>query len=199
MDRYPPQFNVKGRLPSGNRPHVAIIGSRRPTPYGEAVAERLAADLAEVGVVIVSGLALGIDSAAHRGALAAGGTTIAVMGTGVDVVYPAANTDLAARIVAGGGALISHFPNGIPPRRQNFPQRNHAIAAISDGVVVVEAVEGSGSLITVEAARRLSKVVMAVPGSVFSPLSTACHELIAKGDARLVQNHRSVLTALTAA
>lgn len=171
------------------------MGSRRPSPYGEAVAERLATDLGAAGAVVLSGLALGIDAAAHEGALAAGGCTVAVMGTGVDVIYPAANTGLASRILEGGGALVSAFPDGTPPRRGHFPRRNWTLAALSDLVVVVEAAEGSGALITAEAALALDKEVMAVPGSVFSPLSVGCHQLLRDG-AGLVQNARDVLAAL---
>jgi DNA processing protein len=188
-------LNVKGTWPPPDGPRVAIVGSRRPSPYGEAVAEQLAADLAHAGVVVVSGLALGCDAAAHRGALVAGGVTVAVMGTGVDIVYPAANLRLAEEIVAAGGALVSQFANGTAPRRQNFPARNVTIAALSDAVVVVEAVQGSGALITAEAALDLHKEVMAVPGSIFSPLSVGTHALIRDG-AALVQNARDVLAAI---
>jgi DNA processing protein len=174
---------------------VAVVGSRRPTPYGEAVAERLAADLAAAGVVVLSGLALGIDAAAHRGALAAGGITVAVLGTGVDVVYPAANAELAGRILGAGGALVSQFPDGTGPQRGHFPRRNWTLAQLSDLVVVVEAAEGSGALITAEAALSLDREVMAVPGSVFSPLSVGCHQLLRDG-AALVQNARDVLACL---
>jgi len=174
---------------------VAIVGSRRPSPYGEAVAEQLAADLARAGVIVISGLALGCDAAAHRGALVGGGVTVAVMGTGVDIVYPAAHFRLAEEIVAAGGALVSQFPDGTSPRRRNFPARNVTLAALSDVVVVVEAVQGSGALITAEAALDLHKEVMAVPGSIFSPLSVGTHALIRDG-AGLVQNARDVLAAL---
>jgi DNA processing protein len=189
------RLNARGRWPPPEGPRVAIVGSRRPTPYGEAVAEQLATDLAAAGVVVLSGLALGIDAAAHRGALNGGGTTIAVMGTGVDLVYPAAHGVLAEQILASGGALVSQFPDGTLPRRHNFPARNWTLAALSDVVVVVEAAEGSGALITAEAALELSKEVMAVPGSVFSPLSVGAHGLIRDG-AGLVQNARDVLAAL---
>ena len=176
---------------------MAIVGSRRPSPYGEAVAEQRSADLARAGVIVISGLALGIDAAAHRGALVGGGVTVAVMGTGVDVVYPAAHSRLAEDILAAGGALVSQFPDGTTPRRHNFPARNWTMAALSDAVVVVEAAERSGALITAEAALDLHKEVMAVPGSVFSPLSVGTHGLIRDG-AALVQNARDVLAALGA-
>ena len=124
-------LRARGRWPPPEGPRVAIVGSRRPSPYGEAVAEQLGTDLARAGVIVVSGLALGIDAAAHRGALNGGGITVAVMGTGVDVVYPAAHSRLAEEILAAGGALVSQFPDGTIPRRQNFPARNWTMAAIS--------------------------------------------------------------------
>src|SRR5262249_3412380 len=176
-----PDLKVRGHWPPPCRPKVAIVGARRPTPYGEAVAERLATDLAQAGVIVVSGLAVGVDAAAHEGALLGEGFTNAVLGTGVDRIYPAANTDLAARIVAGGGALVSQFPDGTGPKRDHFPRRNWTMAALVDMVVVVEAGEGSGALITAEAALAQSKTVMAVPGSVFSPLSVGCHQLLRDG------------------
>jgi DNA processing protein len=188
-------LNTRGTWPPPDGPRVAIVGSRRPSPYGEAVAEQLAADLARAGVVVVSGLALGCDAAAHRGALVGGGVTVAVMGTGVDIVYPAAHARLAEEILAAGGALVSQFPNGTEARRHHFPARNLTMAALSDAVVVVEAVQGSGALITAEAALDLHKEVMAVPGSIFSPLSVGTHALIRDG-AGLVQNARDILAAL---
>jgi DNA processing protein len=188
-------LRTRGRWPPPDGPRVAIVGSRRPSPYGEAVAEQLALELARAGVVIVSGLALGIDAAAHRGALNAGGVTVAVMGTGVDIVYPAAHSKLAEDILAAGGALVSQFPDGTAPRRHNFPARNYTMAALSEVVVVVEAAEGSGALITAEAALDMHKEVMAVPGSVFSPLSVGTHALLRDG-AGLVQNSRDVLAVL---
>ena len=193
----PPETDLRARgtWPPPPGPRVAIVGARRPTPYGEAVAERLAADLAQAGVVVVSGLALGVDAAAHLGALEAGGVTLAVLGTGVDVIYPPANAELADRILAQGGALVSEFPDGTAPHRSHFPRRNGTIAALSELVIVVEAAEGSGALITADAALRLGKEVMAVPGSVFSPLSVGCHQLLRDG-AALVQNARDVLAQL---
>src|ERR1700681_5044671 len=188
-------LRTRGRWPPPEGHRVAVVGSRRPSPYGEAVAEQLAADLARAGVIVVSGLALGIDAAAHRGALAGGGVTIAVMGTGVDLIYPTAHSQLAEEILAAGGALVSQFPDGTTPRRHNFPARNWTIALLSDVVVVVEAAGGSGALITADAALDLHKEVMAVPGSVFSPLSVGTHGLIRDG-AALVQNARDVLAEL---
>lgn len=195
MSSTPPDLRARGRWPLPDGPRVAIVGARRPTPYGEAVAERLATDLARAGVVVVSGLARGIDAAAHEGALLGGGCTVAVLGTGVDVVYPSSNLDLAGRIVASGGALVSQFPDGTPPQRANFPRRNWTMAALSDAVVVVEAAIGSGALITANAALAQERMVLAVPGSVFSALSVGCHQLLRDG-AGLVQNARDVLAEL---
>jgi DNA processing protein len=144
---------------------------------------------------VVSGLARGIDAAAHRGALDSDGITVAVLGTGVDIVYPAENAALAAEIIERGGALVSEFADGTPPRRGHFPKRNWTMAALSDLVVVVEAAEGSGALITAEAALALAREVMAVPGSVFSPQSVGSHQLLRDG-AGLVQNARDVLAVL---
>ncbi|MFZ0214731.1 MAG: DNA-processing protein DprA, partial [Candidatus Dormiibacterota bacterium] len=190
-----PPLHVRGRWPPPAGPRVAIVGARRPTPYGEGVAERLAADLGAAGAVVVSGLAQGVDTAAHAGALSVGAATVAVLGTGVDVVYPACNTALARRIVEEGGALVSEFPDGTPPRRHHFPQRNWTLAGLSEAVVVVEAGVGSGALITAEAALALDRAVLAVPGSIFSSLSVGCHQLLRDG-AALVQNARDVLAEL---
>ena len=149
---------------------VAIVGSRRATAYGLEVAETLAADLAARGVTVVSGLARGIDSAAHRGALRVGGRTLAVLGSGVDVIYPPENRRLADEI-AERGALVSQFAPGTPPLPQNFPTRNQVIAAMSLAVVVVEAAEKSGSLITARLAAELGREVLAVPGRITAPES----------------------------
>jgi DNA processing protein len=146
-------------------------------------------------VVVVSGLALGIDSAAHEGALLGDGCTVAVLGTGVDVVYPASNVGLVDRILAAGGTLVSQFPDGTRPQRGNFPRRNWTMAALSDLVVVVEAAVGSGALITADAALAQDRTVLAVPGSIFSALSVGCHQLLRDG-AGLVQNARDVLAEL---
>src|SRR3989442_15373082 len=152
----PPRLHTRGRWPPPDGPRVAIVGSRRPSPYGEAVAEQLASDLARAGVIVVSGLALGIDAAAHRGALNGGGITVAVMGTGVDLVYPAANSRLAEQILAAGGALVSQFPAGTARRRHQFPARNWTMAYPSEAVLVVEGGGAFGARLSGEASRALN-------------------------------------------
>ncbi len=173
---------------------VAIVGSRRATPYGIEVAGRLAADLASRGVTIVSGLARGIDTAAHRGALDAGGRTLAVLGSGIDVVYPAENGPLAADI-ATHGAVISQFPRGTVPSPWNFPKRNEVIAGLTLGVVVVEAAERSGALITAGLAGDLGREVFAVPGRVTSDVGRGVNRLIQDG-AKLVQDWVDIVQEL---
>lgn len=176
----PATLHVRGRLLDEDALAVAIVGSRRATTYGLEVAETLAADLAARGVTIVSGLARGIDSAAHRGALRVGGRTLSVLGSGVDVIYPPENRRLAVEI-AERGALLSQFAPGTPPLPQNFPIRNQVIAAMSLAVVVVEAAERSGSLITARLAAELGREVLAVPGRVTAPESRGANRLIQDG------------------
>ncbi|HEX4152880.1 MAG TPA: DNA-processing protein DprA [Steroidobacteraceae bacterium] len=183
-----------GNLDALGEPLLAAVGSRNPTPQGSETAFALAYALAERGVAIVSGLAQGIDTAAHRGALAAQGVTLAVLGSGVDVIYPASNRDLAGSI-RRDGVLLSEFPPGTPPRRANFPRRNRIIAGLSMGIVVVEAARGSGSLITARAARDRGRPVFAVPGSIHNPLARGCHELIKRG-ARLAETADDILSGL---
>jgi len=160
-------------------PAVAVVGSRRPTPYGRGMAERLARDLAERGVTVASGLAIGIDAAAHEGALA-GGRTIAVLGSGLDVPYPKSNRKLFDRI-AGEGAVISEFPLGTEPLAANFPRRNRIISGLAWALVVVEAAEKSGSLISAEFALEQGREVLAVPGNATSELSRGANRLIKEG------------------
>lgn len=178
----PETLHVLGDLHDADALAVAIVGSRRATPYGLDVAELLAADLAARGVTIVSGLARGIDAAAHRGALRVGGRTIAVLGSGVDVIYPPEHRRLAGEIAARG-AVVSQFAPGTPPLPQNFPARNRVIAAMSLAVVVVEAAERSGSLITARVAAELGREVLAVPGRITAPESRGANRLIQDGAA----------------
>jgi len=175
---------------------LGVVGTRRPTPYGLAVAERLSADLTHAGLAIASGMARGIDTAAHRGALAAGGDTIAVLGCGVDVVYPSENKKLAAEIVARG-LMLSEFPMESVAFPQNFPIRNRIISGISVGVLVVEGAQYSGSAITAKLAMDQGREVFAVPGNITSKLSWAPNLLIKQG-ARLVQDWNDVVSELPA-
>ena len=193
----PPTLYVRGRIVPDDALAVAVVGARRATPYGLEVAEQLGFALAARGITIVSGLARGIDSAAHRGALASGGRTIAVLGSGVDVIYPPENRRLAVEIAARG-ALVSQFAPGTPPLPYQFPERNRVIAAMSLAVVVVEAAEKSGALITAGCAAELGREVLAVPGRVTSPESRGAHRLIQDG-AGLVQDVDDVIRALPGA
>jgi DNA processing protein len=170
---------------------MAIVGSRHGTPYGLRMAERLGADLGGRGVTIVSGLARGVDTAAHRGALDAGGRTLAVLGSGVDVVYPPENRGLAAEVVKAG-AVVSQFPMGTAPLPYHFPARNRVIAGLTLGTVVVEAAERSGALITARLAGELGREVYAVPGNVSSAESQGTNSLIQDG-AKLVQGWEDVV------
>jgi DNA processing protein len=184
---------VRGDVAALSRPQLAIVGSRHPTAGGRRTAREFAHHFARSGLAITSGLALGIDAASHDGALLAGGRTIAVLGTGLDVTYPPENAALAERIVASAaGALISEFPPRTPPRGANFPQRNRLISGLALGVLVVEAARGSGSLSTARWAGDQGRDVFAVPGSIHSPLSKGCHELIRQG-AKLVERAEDVL------
>jgi DNA processing protein len=175
-------------------PQLAIVGTRNPTAQGKATAFELAEYLAGRGLGITSGLAEGIDSSAHRGALSAQGITLGVLGTGVDVVYPASNRQLGSQIVESG-ALISEFPLGTPPKRGNFPRRNRIIAALSLGTLVVEAAQRSGSLITARLANSYGREVFAVPGSIHNPMSRGCHQLI-KAGAKLTETAEDILCEL---
>lgn len=174
--------------------HIAIVGSRNPTPQGEANARQFAKALAGAKLCVVSGLALGIDGAAHDGAMQAGGDTIAVVGTGLDRVYPKKHLELAHRI-AQQGMLISEFPLGTPPLTANFPRRNRIISGLSLGTLVIEAALQSGSLITARLAAEQGKEVFAIPGSIHSPQSRGCHALIKQG-AKLVETAQDVLEEL---
>jgi len=173
---------LRGSLPSAEEPLIAIVGSRKASAYGLEVAEWLARGLAKSGVIVVSGAAYGIDSAAHRGSLQSGGRTIAVLGSGVDVPYPSSNAGLLKEI-ARNGCVISEYPPGTRPSKQNFPERNRIIAGISLGVVVVEASRRSGALGTVSYALEENREVMAVPGPIFSQNSEGTNELISLGAA----------------
>ena len=177
------------------QPCVAVIGSRMCSTYGQNSSEMLARDLASRGICIVSGLARGIDTAAHRGAIAGGGRTIAVLGTGLDSIYPKENKKLAEEILASGGAVVSQFPLGTPPLKDNFPYRNRIISGLSLGVLIIEASERSGSLITARLAMEQNREVMAVPGNITSRNSFGTNYLI-KAGAKLVQQWQDVAAEL---
>lgn len=190
----PPVLYYRGELRAEDALAVAIVGSRRATPYGREAATRLARELARAGVTVVSGLARGIDSCAHRGALAGGGRTLAVLGSGLDVIYPPENARLYAEI-AENGAVISEFPLGAAPEPGHFPLRNRVISGLSRAVVVVEAARTSGSLITADCALEQGREVLAVPGPITSPMSWGTNNLIKQG-AKLLQEAADVLASL---
>jgi len=188
---------VKGSVEVLAQPGIAVVGTRHPTPYGSGMAERLSTDLAARGLVIISGLARGVDTASHRGAVAAKGKTVAVLGTGIDVMYPKENSRLAEQIVALGGALITEFPVGTSPTPQNFPIRNRIISGMSAGVLVVEAAEYSGTRITSRCALEQNRDVYAVPGNVTNKNSWGPNTLIKQG-AKLVATWEDVWEELPA-
>ena len=187
---------VRGDAAALSRPFVALVGTRRPTEYGLRTAGRLAAGLAQSGWGVLSGLALGVDAASHRGALDVGGVTVGIIGSGLDMFYPEENIELAREIVKGGGTVVSEFPFGRPPDRETFPIRNHVVAALAHGVVAVEAPARSGTLITTSAAADLGRTVMAVPGRVDSRSSAGCNQLIRDG-AILVRDVDDILEAMS--
>ncbi|HSH07405.1 MAG TPA: DNA-processing protein DprA [Burkholderiales bacterium] len=192
----PSLLYIRGNPDVLRRPSLAIVGSRNATAQGARNAERFARAFSDAGLSIVSGLALGIDGAAHRGALEGRGSTAAVLGTGVDIVYPARHVDLAEAIAAHG-ALVSEFPLATQPAAGHFPRRNRLISGLTLGCLVVEAALESGSLITARAALEQGREVFAIPGSIHSPLSKGCHALIKSG-AKLVESAEDVLSELSA-
>jgi len=190
----PAALYVQGSVPLLSSPQLAMVGSRSPTPAGRSTARDFAAWFAHRGLAVTSGLATGIDAACHEGALAGGGPTLAVFGTGLDRVYPSEHRALAERIRAQG-TLLSEFPPGTAPRPENFPRRNRIIAGLTLGTLVVEAARRSGSLITARLAAEAGREVFAIPGSIHSPLSHGCHQLIKSG-AKLVEQADDVVTEL---
>ena len=190
----PPLLYTHGNVDILSSLQISMVGSRNPTVSGRRTASEFAGCLALAGLTITSGLALGIDAASHSGALDAGKPTIAVMGTGLDRVYPASHRDLAHRI-AELGALVSEYPIGTPPRPENFPRRNRIISGLSLGTLVVEAATRSGSLISARCAADQGREVFAIPGSIHNPLSRGCHALIRQG-AKLVETAQDILDEL---
>lgn len=171
---------MKGSIIKEDRYAISIVGSRKSSHYGVSVTEKISAELADMGFTVVSGLARGVDTAAHRGSLAAGGRSIGVLGSGIDVPYPPENKGLMERL-ASSGCVLSEFPPGMPPNRENFPRRNRLISGLSMGVLVVEADRKSGALITADCALEQGKEVFAVPGNINSPVSHGPNELIKRG------------------
>lgn len=172
-----------GSQPSAwqDKPKVAIVGSRKISAYGRAVTQQLASELAGAGVVIISGLAFGVDAVAHQAALDVGGITVAVMPGGVETIYPTSHTNLARQILRGGGALVSEYPSGTPAFKQNFVARNRIVSGLADALLITEAAAMSGSLHTARFALDQGKTVMAVPGNITSPGSEGCNNLIKTG------------------
>ena len=196
IDDPPPVLYVKGEWQACfDQPCIGVVGSRTCSTYGENASEMLSRDLASRGLTVVSGLARGIDAAAHKGAIKGQGRTIAVMGTGIDAVYPRENTGLTREILANGGCLVTQFPLGTPPLKDNFPYRNRIISGLSLGVLIVEASERSGSLITARLAMEQNREVMAVPGNITSGNSFGTNYLIKTG-AKLVQQWQDVVAEL---
>jgi DNA processing protein len=198
IDDPPPALYVAGGADLAGRVALALVGSRMPTPYGRAVAAALAGECAACGITVVSGLARGVDTAAHAAALASGGSTLAVLGSGVDVVYPPENAGLAASIRTRG-ALISEFPMGTRPDRPHFPQRNRIISGLARGTIVVESDIKGGAMITARFALEQNREVFAVPGPAGAPMSRGCNALIREGRAKLVERLEDVLVELAPA
>ncbi|MEM1243300.1 MAG: DNA-processing protein DprA [Pseudomonadota bacterium] len=195
IDNPPTPIFVRGNKNILNEPQISMVGSRNATPNGARYAYDFAYHLAKSGLLITSGLAVGIDAASHQGALAAASATIAVMGTGITTIYPRDNKQLAEQIIAKGGALISEFSLSTRPRRENFPRRNRIISGLALGVLVVEAAQRSGSLITAKYALDQGREVFAIPSSPHNPMAKGCHSLLKSG-AKLVENISDILQEL---
>ncbi len=194
IDDLPPVIYIKGEIAAADGPSLTIVGTRRATAYGREVAKHLAGEVAKLGITVVSGLARGIDGVAHRAALEAGGRTIAVMGSGIDIVYPPEHAGLA-REIALSGAVMTEHPLGAKPEAQHFPRRNRLLSGLSLGTLVVEAGEGSGALSTVRFALEQNREVFCVPGSIYSPASSMTNRLVQEG-AKLVMDVDDILEEL---
>ena len=191
----PKSLNYIGNLPTERLPSVAIVGTRKPTRYGQEVTQRLAYDLAQRGIVIVSGLALGVDAIGHKAALEAGGMTIAVLGNGLPSIQPSTNRQLADNIVKAGGAIISEYNEGTPAMPYNFLERNRLVAGLSDAIIITEAAIRSGTLNTAAHALEQGKAIFVVPGNITSPLSSGCNALLKQG-ASVVTDYKDVLEVI---
>jgi DNA processing protein len=179
--KVPEKLHFIGILPDSRLPSVAIVGTRKPTAYGKEVTHQLAYELAHRGVVIISGLALGVDGIAHRAALEAGGTTLAVLGNGLPDIYPATHKSLADDIIKNGGAIISEYEPGVPARQYRFLERNRIVSGLADAIIITEASSRSGTLNTAMHALEQGKEVFVVPGNITSPMSSGCNALIKQG------------------
>ena len=195
ISRPPPVLYLRGNRDVLHIPQIALVGARRATTTGLDNARVFAAELAAAGFGITSGLALGVDAAAHRGALQAGGTTLAVLGSGVDRLYPRRNATLGQEIIDNGGAVLSELPLGSAPEAANFPRRNRIISGLSLGVLLVEAAQRSGSLITARLALEQNREVFAIPGSIHNPMARGCHQMIKEG-ATLVETSVDIAAQL---
>jgi DNA processing protein len=195
IDKTVKSLYIMGNVPNQRRPTIAIVGTRKPTPYGQEVGYQIAYELAKQGVVIVSGLALGMDAIAHRAALDAGGLTLAILPSHPSAIVPRTNFRLAQEIVAKDGALISEYAEHQPIYKQNFLARNRIVSAISDGVLIIEAAKRSGTLATAAYGLAQGKTIMAIPGAITQPMSAGCNRLIAQG-AHLITCAQDVLEIL---
>jgi len=195
LDSAPPVLYIKGNLEPSDSNSVAIVGTRKMTFYGKEVTEKFTKELSNLGITIVSGLALGVDACAHKACLDEGGRTIAVLASGLDIITPGSNTALAKRIVEGRGALVSEYPLGHPPLRTNFASRNRIISGLSRAVLVIEGAQQSGTLLTASAAAEQGRPVFAVPGQITSPMSAAPLFLIESG-AKMATNVMDILEEL---
>lgn len=177
----PKKFFARGKLPDNNCPKIAVVGTRKASSLGKQIAENLSRELSAAGIVVVSGLAMGIDAAAHAGAIEGGTETIAVLGNGIDKIYPAQNENLAKKILAGGGAVISEYPPGEPSYKNNFIQRNRIISGLSSAVIVIEAPARSGAIVTARFAAEQGRAVFVIPGPINHPNYVGSHALIRDG------------------
>ncbi|MES2876293.1 MAG: DNA-processing protein DprA [Patescibacteria group bacterium] len=193
--KVPEKLHYSGKLPTSRQTTVAIVGTRRPSAYGKEVTRRLATDLAKRGVVIVSGLALGVDAIAHSATLEAGGTTIAVLGNGLPAIQPATNRGLAESIIRSGGAVLSEYPENEEARPYYFLERNRLVAGLADAIIITEAATRSGTLNTAAHALEQGKEIFVVPGNITSPLSSGCNALLKQG-ARVVTSYQDVLDVI---
>lgn len=187
LAKKPDRLYCIGTLPEIRRPTVAIVGTRKPTSYGKEVTTRLASDLATKGIVIVSGLALGVDGLAHRAALDANGTTIAVLGNGLPDIYPSSHRQLAHNIIDSGGAILSEYPSGTPALPHQFLERNRLVSGLADAIIITEAAARSGTLNTAMHALEQGKEVFVVPGNITSPMSAGCNLLLQQGATPVIE------------